>query len=61
MAASGMSNPAVAGHLNISVRTVSNHLQRVYDKLGVTRAELGTALALPPAPGPAAPGPGVRE
>lgn len=62
LAASGMSNPAVAGYLDISVRTVSNHLQRAYDKLGVKRrAELGAALALPPAPGPAAPGPGVRE
>ena len=43
--ASGLSNAQVAKRLNIKVRTVETHLQRVFEKLGVNRrADLAMAL-----------------
>ena len=46
LAAAGMANKEIACRLNVSVRTVENHLQRVYEKLGVARrADLTQALA----------------
>ena len=48
MAADGLSNRAIADQLVLSRRTVENHLQRAYTKLGVSsRAELGPALGAP--------------
>jgi DNA-binding NarL/FixJ family response regulator len=45
LAAAGMANREIAARLSVSVRTVENHLQRVYDKLGVARrADLTQAL-----------------
>nr|MDQ3643363.1 helix-turn-helix transcriptional regulator [Actinomycetota bacterium] len=45
LAAAGLANKVIACRLSVSVRTVENHLQRVYEKLGVARrAELGQAL-----------------
>jgi len=46
LAAQGMSNREIASRLYLSSRTVENHLQRVYDKLGVTGRE-GLTGALP--------------
>ena len=47
LAASGLSSRTIAAKLQLSVRTVSNHLARVYAKFGVaSRAEL-TALLTP--------------
>lgn len=41
LAAAGLSNRAIAERLVVSVRTVDNHLQHVFDKLGVrSRREL---------------------
>jgi len=37
LAASGLSSREIADRLVVSVRTVDNHLQRAYRKLGVTR------------------------
>jgi DNA-binding NarL/FixJ family response regulator len=46
LAATGLANKEIARRLSVSVRTVENHLQRVYEKLGVARrADLGQALA----------------
>ncbi len=46
LAANGMKSREIAEHLFVSLRTVSNHLQHVYDKLGVrSRDELRAALA----------------
>ncbi len=46
LAAAGMANKEIACRLSVSVRTVENHLQRVYEKLGVARrADLGGALS----------------
>ncbi len=45
LAARGLSNREIADHLYLSLRTVENHLQRIYDKLGVSgREQLDTAL-----------------
>ncbi len=37
LAAAGLANKEIATRLSVSVRTVENHLQRVYEKLGVAR------------------------
>ncbi|MFN8017076.1 MAG: helix-turn-helix transcriptional regulator [Acidimicrobiales bacterium] len=45
LAASGLSNRAIADQLVVSLRTVENHLHRAFAKLGVTtRSELGQHL-----------------
>jgi len=45
LAAAGQSSRAIAETLFLSVRTIDNHLGRIYDKLGVSnRAELASAL-----------------
>jgi DNA-binding CsgD family transcriptional regulator len=52
LAASGLSSDAIARQLFVSVRTVDNHMQHVYQKLGISsRGELATAMktAGPPA------------
>ena len=49
LAAAGQSSRAIAERLYLSVRTVDNHLSRIYAKLGVSsRAELAAALAQGP-------------
>jgi DNA-binding CsgD family transcriptional regulator len=46
LAATGRTNPEIAQTLHLSVRTVENHLYRVYAKLGVTgRQQLADTLA----------------
>jgi DNA-binding CsgD family transcriptional regulator len=46
LAAQGMPSKAIADRLVVSVRTVENHLQRVYEKLGVGgRADLAHRLS----------------
>jgi DNA-binding NarL/FixJ family response regulator len=45
LVAAGWSNRAIADQLVVSVRTVANHLQHVYDKLGVrSRREVGPLI-----------------
>ena len=45
LAADGLTNKAIAEALFVSTRTVENHLQRAYEKLGIrSRDELGDAL-----------------
>jgi DNA-binding CsgD family transcriptional regulator len=45
LAATGMASKDIAERLYLSVRTVNNHLQHAYAKLGVTsRAGLSQAL-----------------
>jgi DNA-binding CsgD family transcriptional regulator len=49
MASSGLPSGAIAAKLNLSVRTVSNHLGRAYAKLGVAgRRELAARLDVLP-------------
>ena len=49
LAAKGMASKAIAERLFLSVRTVSNHLQHAYTKLGVTsRAGLAEAVRCTP-------------
>jgi DNA-binding CsgD family transcriptional regulator len=44
-AAAGQSNKQIAAHMQLSVRTVESHLQRAYEKLGISgRHELASAL-----------------
>ena len=44
-AAVGRTNKQIAGDMQLSVRTVESHLQRAYEKLGVSgRHELADAL-----------------
>jgi DNA-binding CsgD family transcriptional regulator len=46
LAANGLSSREIADKLYLSPRTVENHLQRIYDKLGVSnRQELATAFS----------------
>jgi DNA-binding CsgD family transcriptional regulator len=45
LAAAGRTNREIADQLAVSVRTVENHMQQVYRKLGVHRSELARALA----------------
>lgn len=46
LAASGWTSRRIADHLVVSIRTVENHLQRAYEKLGVRgREELARALS----------------
>ena len=45
LAAKGLASKDIAAQLFVSVRTVDNHLARIYDKLGVSgRAALADAL-----------------
>jgi DNA-binding NarL/FixJ family response regulator len=49
LAANGVPSRHIAAELFLSTRTVENHLQRVYAKLGVAgRAELAAALRMLP-------------
>ena len=51
LAAAGIPSNAIAADLVLSVRTVNNHLQRAYTKLGVTsRSGLRAALDLTDGP-----------
>jgi DNA-binding NarL/FixJ family response regulator len=46
LAAQGLGNPAIAGALGLSPRTVENHLARIYRKLGIsTRTQLAVMAA----------------
>ncbi len=46
LAAGGASSKEIADRLYLSVRTVNNHLQSAYSKLGIAgRRELANALA----------------
>lgn len=48
LAASGLASKEISARLGISVRTVSNHLQNVYTKLGISgRDDLRSLLAAP--------------
>jgi DNA-binding CsgD family transcriptional regulator len=45
LAVTGISSAEIANRLVLSTRTVDNHLQHIYQKLGVSsRAELRTAI-----------------
>ena len=46
LAAAGITSKDIAERLFVSVRTVDNHLGRVYDKFGIaSRAELAEIMA----------------
>ncbi len=50
-AAAGRTNKQIADNLHLSVRTIESHLQRAYEKLGITgRHELAEALRNQPNP-----------
>jgi DNA-binding CsgD family transcriptional regulator len=49
LAARGLTSPDIARQLVCSVRTVDNHLARVYTKLGISRRD-GLATRIPPGP-----------
>ncbi|GAB3856521.1 helix-turn-helix domain-containing protein [Dactylosporangium cerinum] len=50
LAAAGLSNIEISAQLVLSVRTVENHLQRAYEKLGIRqRGQLADALQHPEA------------
>jgi DNA-binding NarL/FixJ family response regulator len=52
-AASGLTNRAIAERLVLSVRTVDNHLQHAFDKLGIrNRRALGRLLGIDDATDP---------
>ena len=55
--AAGMSNPAIAGALFLSVRTVENHVAHILAKLGVRPRVAAVAAAGLAAPAPSAPTP----
>jgi DNA-binding CsgD family transcriptional regulator len=60
LAASGLSNTQIADRLVVSVRTVENHLHRVFTKLGVEgRGELGAVLGQQDRPGRPSPTRGI--
>ena len=50
LAAAGSSSREIAAQLVVSVRTVDNHLQNAYRKLGVTRRQELPGVLTPPAP-----------
>ena len=51
LAGDGLRSDQIAERLFLSVRTVDNHLQHIYQKLGIgSRAELAAALGRRPAP-----------
>ncbi|WP_329319871.1 helix-turn-helix transcriptional regulator [Streptomyces sp. NBC_01262] len=53
LAAAGVPSREIGAQLFVSTRTVDNHLQRVYAKLGITsRRDLANMIAPPPRPGP---------
>lgn len=57
LVARGLQSKDIAERLFLSVRTVQNHLQRIYAKLGVTsRTEVGRALGAGGPEGPGDPG-----
>ena len=57
LAASGLSNPAIAQHLFVTVNTVEGHLRHVYQKLSIgSRQQLPTALRAAAPVSPAAAG-----
>ena len=52
LAAEGLSNREIGQQLYLSHRTVSNHLYRIFPKLGITsRAELAAVVGASPHPG----------
>jgi ATP/maltotriose-dependent transcriptional regulator MalT len=51
LAAEGLSNREIGQQLYLSHRTISNHLYRIFPKLGITsRVELATVVSASPAP-----------
>ncbi|MGI8715239.1 MAG: response regulator transcription factor [Solirubrobacteraceae bacterium] len=51
LAAEGLSNKEIASRLNITAKTISNHLEHIYQKLDIhTRRELIKAARDPAAP-----------
>lgn len=53
LAAAGVPSREIGEQLFLSTRTVDNHLQRVYTKLGITsRRDLANVIAAPPRPRP---------